>query len=135
MTSTPVRMSVVLDSTDPHGIAGFWEQALGYRRAADLGTFLVLAPDEPGGGPVVVLQRVEQEPAGRRMHLDLHPADAGVHVRLLEGLGATRVGPPVTELQATLGVWWQVMTDPQGNTFCVVADPPQPPPDPTKEST
>jgi catechol 2,3-dioxygenase-like lactoylglutathione lyase family enzyme len=122
-----VRVSVVLDTVDPQAIAGFWQEALGYRLAADLGAFLVLAPRdrEVPGQPVVILQRVDEPPAGKnRMHVDVHPADAEAHVAHLEALGATRLGERVTELLESQGVWWQRMSDPQGNVFCVVADPP-----------
>jgi predicted enzyme related to lactoylglutathione lyase len=119
-----VRLSVVLDSTDPRGIAGFWREALGYRDAGDLGQFVVLAPEPGEHGPVVILQGVPEERAGKnRAHLDLHPADAETHIARLERLGGRRLGERVTELQEQLGVWWQPMTDPQGNEFCVVADP------------
>jgi hypothetical protein len=30
----------------------------------------------------------------------------------------------MTELLDAEGIWWQQMADPQGNVFCVVADPP-----------
>jgi catechol 2,3-dioxygenase-like lactoylglutathione lyase family enzyme len=124
-----VRVSVVLDSVDPAAIVGFWEEALGYRLASDLGAFLVLVSrdDSPDGRaePVVILQRVPEEPTGKnRMHVDVHPADAEAHVAHLEALGATRLGERVTELLESQGVWWQRMSDPQGNVFCVVADPP-----------
>jgi Glyoxalase-like domain len=122
-----VRVSVVLDTVDPHAIAGFWQEALGYRLAADLGAFLVLVPRDRQvpGQPVVILQRVDEPPAGKnRMHVDLHPPDAEVNVAHLESLGAARLGERVTELLESQGVWWQRMSDPQGNVFCVVADPP-----------
>jgi predicted enzyme related to lactoylglutathione lyase len=124
-----VRVSVVLDSVDPAAIVGFWEEALGYRLAADLGAYLVLVSrsDSPDGRaePVVILQRVPEEPLGKnRMHLDVHPPDAQAHITRLEELGARQVGPRVTEMLESEGVWWQPMTDPQGNVFCVVADPP-----------
>ena len=123
-----VRVSVVLDSVDPHAIAGFWQQALGYREAGDLGHFVVLAPEPGEPGPVVILQRVPEERAAKnRMHLDLHPADADEHVTRLERLGGRRLGDPVTELEPALGVRWQPMADPQGNEFCVVTDPPPAP--------
>ena len=122
---TSVRVSVVLDTVDPRAIAGFWCEALGYREAGDLGAFVVLAPEPGDEGPVVILQWVPEERAGKnRAHLDLHPADADEHVARLERLGARRIGDPVTELEATLGVRWQRMADPQGNEFCVVTDPP-----------
>ncbi len=124
-----MRLSVVLDSVDPAAIAGFWEEALGYRLAADLGAFLVLvsrddSPDR-GAEPVVILQRVPEQPRGKnRMHVDVHPPDPEAHVARLEQLGGRRIGPRVIELLEAEGVWWQQMADPQGNVFCVVADPP-----------
>ena len=128
-----VRVSVVLDSVDPAAILGFWEEALGYRLAADLGAFLVLVSqdDSPDGRaePVVILQRVPEEPTGKnRMHVDLHPPDPEAHIARLENLGERRLGERVTELQEQFGIWWQQMADPQGNEFCVVADadPPAP---------
>jgi hypothetical protein len=120
-----VRISVVLDSADPRAIAGFWREALGYRDVGDLGQFVVLAPAPGEHGPVMILQGVPEERVGKnRAHLDLHPADPEAHMALLERLGARRLGERVTELQEQLGVWWQPMADPQGNEFCVVADPP-----------
>jgi len=121
-----VRLTVVLDSVDPAAIVGFWEEALGYRLAADLGAFLVLVSRDEPAEPVVVLQRVPEEPAGKnRMHVDVHPPDAEAHIERLEVLGARRIGPRITELLDAEGVWWQQMADPQGNVFCVVADPPR----------
>ena len=120
-----VRISVVLDSADPRAIAGFWREALGYRDVGDFGQFVVLAPAAGEHGPVMILQGVPEERAGKnRAHLDLHPADAEAHIERLERLGARRLGERVTELQEQLDVWWQPMADPQGNEFCVVADPP-----------
>jgi predicted enzyme related to lactoylglutathione lyase len=123
-----VRISVVLDSVDPAAILGFWEEALGYRLAGDLGAFLVLVSRDDSSEPVVILQRVPEEPTGKnRMHVDVHPPDAQAHITRLEELGARRVGPRITELLESAGLWWQPMTDPQGNVFCVVADPPAAP--------
>jgi predicted enzyme related to lactoylglutathione lyase len=123
-----VRISVVLDSVDPAAILGFWEEALGYRLAGDVGAFLVLVSRDDSSEPVVILQRVPEEPTGKnRMHVDVHPPDAQAHVARLEELGGRRVGPRITELLESAGLWWQPMTDPQGNVFCVVADPPAAP--------
>jgi predicted enzyme related to lactoylglutathione lyase len=119
-----VRVSVVLDSVDPAAIAGFWAEALGYRLASDLGAFLVLVSRNDRTEPVLILQRVPEEPTGKnRMHVDIHPPDAQAHIARLEELGGRRVGPQVIELMESHGVWWQPMADPQGNVFCVVADP------------
>jgi predicted enzyme related to lactoylglutathione lyase len=120
-----VRLTVVLDTVDPAAIVGFWEEALGYRLAADLGAYLVLVSRDDSKEPVVALQRVPEEPAGKnRVHVDVHAPDAEAHIARLEALGARRIGPRMTELLDAEGIWWQQMADPQGNVFCVVADPP-----------
>jgi hypothetical protein len=81
---------------------------------------------------VLILQRVgETKHIKNRMHLDIHPPlDLGVpgFVDRLEALGGTRVGEPVVELLEEIGVWWQLMVDPEGNEFDVVADPGHPAP-------
>ncbi|HYY09586.1 MAG TPA: VOC family protein [Kineosporiaceae bacterium] len=122
-----MRVSVVLDTTDAAGLAPFWQEALGYRIAGEVGAFVVLVPPDgaAGGAPVFVLQQVGEERAGKnRVHVDLHPPDAEAHVAALERLGARRLGDGVTELSEELGgTWWQRMADPEGNEFCVVADP------------
>ena len=122
-----MRVSVVIDSADPDALVAFWCQALGYRLALSPAQYRVLVPaDGQPPGPVVVLQRVpEARSAKNRMHLDLHPADAADHVAALERAGGRRVGERVTEMSETLGIWWQVMADPEGNEFCVVAEPPR----------
>jgi predicted enzyme related to lactoylglutathione lyase len=128
-----MRISVVLDCQDPQGLVAFWSTALGYQPATSLQDFEVLAPaaGEPAG-PVLILQRVDEPKASKnRMHLDIHPPlELGVPalVERLEALGGSRVGEPVTELLDEIGVWWQLMRDPEGNEFDVVADPGHPAP-------
>jgi hypothetical protein len=70
-----------------------------------------------GRGRRILFQRVpEPKSAKNRLHLDLHPGEgrrAG-EVERLEGLGASvlrHVKEPAGE--------WTVMTDPEGNEFCV----------------
>ena len=126
-------LTVVLDSVDPRAVLPFWEEALGYRFVSDLGAFLVLVPrdqdDGASGAPVFLLQQVPEPRSGKnRMHLDVHPPDVPALVARLEELGGRRVGPPVTGMLESIGVWWQVMADPQDNELCVVADPGHPPP-------
>jgi hypothetical protein len=128
-----MRVSVVLDCHDPQALAGFWSAAMRYRHAGSVPGFEVLTPEdgEPPG-PVLILQQVGEPRSGKnRMHLDIHPPlEVGVPtlVARLEELGGARLGEPVTELLDAIGVWWQVMRDPEGNEFDVVADPGHPAP-------
>jgi Glyoxalase-like domain len=128
-----MRISVVLDGRDLSVLVPFWTTALGYASVLSLPEFEVLRPRESEPrGPVFILQVVPEEKAGKnRMHVDVHPPlDLGVPglVERLESLGGRHLGAPVTDLLSELGIWWQVMADPEGNEFCVVADPGHPAP-------
>ena len=111
-----------IDSTDPRRAAGFWEQALGWRRTHDSDDEVVLEPPEgspeDGVSPDLLFIRVpDPTPGKNRLHLDLRPTDQAAEVARLEGLGATRaeVG------QAERGdASWVVMADVEGNEFCVL---------------
>ena len=129
-----MRLSVVLDGRDLSVLVPFWCAAMGYEAVLSLPEFEVLRPREgEPPGPVFILQRVPEEKSGKnRMHVDVHPPlELGVPglVERLEALGGRRLGPPVTALLDELGIWWQVVADPEGNEFCVVADPGHPAPE------
>jgi hypothetical protein len=109
-----------IDTADPDGLAGFWQAALGWRRTFDEADQVVLEPPagsrEDGIVPDLLFLRVPDGKAGKnRLHLDLRPVDQAAEVARLEGLGASRAdvgqGPDVS---------WVVMTDPDGNEFCVL---------------
>ena len=115
---------MVIDSDDPDGLIAFWSAALGYSLAATLPGYHVLTPAAgEAPGPALVLQQVPEARVGKnRLHLDIHTPDVAGHAARLEALGGRRVGEPVTELLEDHGIWWQVMADPQGNEFCLVAE-------------
>lgn len=126
-----MRVSVVLDCLNPQALVPFWSAALGYQPAGSLDGFEVLQPREgEPPGPVFILQRVPEPKTGKnRSHLDIHPPlERGVPslVEELVALGGRRIGEPVVELVDELGIWWQVMADPEGNEFDVIADPGHP---------
>jgi hypothetical protein len=109
-----------IDTTDPGKLAGFWEPALGWRRTHDEDDQVVLEPPkgspEDGVAPDLLFLRVPGDKAAKnRLHLDLRPKDQAAEVARLEGLGARR-----TDVGQGAGVSWVVMTDPDGNEFCVL---------------
>jgi predicted enzyme related to lactoylglutathione lyase len=53
--------------------------------------------------------------AKNRMHLDFHAADRAAEVVRVRGLGATEHAT-----HQEYGMTWTVMTDPEGNEFCIV---------------
>lgn len=109
-----------IDAADPSRLAGFWQEALGWRRTCDEADQVALEPPaastEDGVVPDLLFLRVPEAKAGKnRLHLDLRPEDQAAEVARLEGLGAVRVdvgqGPDVS---------WVVLADPEGNEFCVL---------------
>jgi predicted enzyme related to lactoylglutathione lyase len=109
-----------LDATDPDRIAGFWQQALGWRRTYETPDEVVLEP--PAGSPqdgvapdLLFLRVPEGKTVKNRWHPDLRPRDQAAEVARLEELGATRIDVGQDET-----VSWVVMADPDGNEFCVL---------------
>jgi predicted enzyme related to lactoylglutathione lyase len=111
-----IRMGMItIDCADPQGLAEFWTAALGTKVANDYGEFVMLAA--PEGGLPLGLQRVPEPRAGKnRVHIDFGGDDRGAEVKRLVGLGAKEVA----EHQVP-GLAWTVLTDPEGNEFCVSA--------------
>ena len=107
-------LGLVLDCADAGELAEFWAPALGFTNVwADGGYVLLLDPNEVE--PRLLLQQVDEpKPGKNRLHFDLHTADVDGEVARLEGLGAVR-GQRFEEH----GTHWTVMTDPEGNEFCV----------------
>lgn len=109
-----------VDCQDPRVVAGFWEAALGWRRTHETAEQIVLEPPagsaEDGVAPDLLFLRVpDPTPGKNRFHLDLRPEDQAREVQRLITLGAQRVS--VGQPQDAP---WVVLTDPEGNEFCVL---------------
>jgi hypothetical protein len=131
-----IPIQITIDALSPRTLGEFWCNVLGYVEqpppegfttwddALDaLGidrtdpdrAYAIVDPD--GNGPRVFLQKVpEPKTAKNRFHLDVHVDPAVMHDRAAElvALGATLV----TEHEEPEG-HWLVMTDPEGNEFCL----------------
>lgn len=139
-----VSLQIVVDCTDPTSLSQFWATALGYvpdppppgfaswpdflraqdipeERWNDAGAI----SDPTGVGPRVFFQKVpEPKSVKNRLHLDLaptrdrDPAERAAAVRAevdrLVAAGAVEVAE-----RAEFGSTWIVLTDPEGNEFCV----------------
>ncbi|KKJ99881.1 VOC family protein [Micromonospora sp. HK10] len=140
-------VQITFDCADPAGLAAFWADVLGYRLQDPPAGFasweqaldaLGVPPerrndasalvDPEGAGPRLFFQRVpEGKQAKNRVHLDVRaaPGLAGdarmaaleAEAARLVALGATRLrrhepAPP-------LGAGHLVLTDPEGNEFCL----------------
>ncbi|MFJ9621777.1 VOC family protein [Streptomyces sp. NPDC101181] len=109
-----MRMSpemITIDCADPQALAAWWAEALGVEETQDYDAFVVLAAT-----PLVLgFQRVPEPRTGKnRVHVDFASADRRADVERLAKLGATVVGE-----RSTQGMSWTVLTDPEGNEFCL----------------
>jgi catechol 2,3-dioxygenase-like lactoylglutathione lyase family enzyme len=107
--------STVINVADLDRAIAFWTAALGYVVRSSDSTFAVLT-DPRRRWSNVSLQLSKTPKQGRnRLHLDLYTTDQPGEVARLESLGAQQPPweyPPDAD--------FVVMTDPDGNEFCVI---------------
>ena len=109
------KLGLVLDCADPQRLAAFWSEAIGYTTLGSAGSYVMLV-DESGQRPKLLLQGVpEAKTAKNRMHFDIETPDVDAEVARLEQLGASRA----EDARVEHGTRWVVMSDPEGNEFCV----------------
>ncbi|WP_432587029.1 VOC family protein [Streptomyces sp. HD1123-B1] len=121
---------LAIDCADPQGLARFWCAVLGYEvqdedEDEDDGVVTIGSPLVPEGknrgGPVPPVLTFARVPEGKtvknRLHIDVSPTDReqAEEVRRLLDLGARHAD--VGQGEAS----WVVLTDPEGNEFCVLA--------------
>lgn len=142
----PMSFQVTVDCREPHTLADWWARTLGWEVEPQDATFIASMVEQghaseadttthrgalvwrdgaaivhPGPAPVpggrVYFQKVpEGKTVKNRVHLDLRPGpgESSPSVEALVARGATVVGEgrqgPHT---------WTVLTDPEGNEFCV----------------
>lgn len=107
---------VVIDCAEHGAVVEFWAAALDYEPRALNEQYVALVPRERGPGkPPLLFQRVpEGKVVKNRVHLDFKADDREADVARLVGLGAVE-GPTWSLGRLT----WTVMSDPEGNEFCV----------------
>ena len=130
-----IPLQITVDARDPRRLAAFWAVALGYVLQPPLPGYLVRSGaaageeqytaivDPTGMGPRLLFQRVpEPKTLKNRVHLDVNAghgandrrAAVRAHVAQLVAAGAT----VQREMNEESG-WWIVLTDPEGNEFCL----------------
>lgn len=105
---------VTFDCAEPRRLAEFWRRATGGGIAEDWGEFVTVRT--PGlGVEHLAFGRVAEAKAGKnRVHLDFAADDRPAEVTRLQQLGAT-----VLAEHQVPGLAWTVLSDPDGNEFCV----------------
>lgn len=147
MSRTARTVQVTVDCADPAALAAFWADALGYQVQSPPPPFSTwdealdawgvpperrndasAAVDPDGAGPRLFFQRVPEGKQGKnRLHLDVRAAPGlqgaermaalEAEAQRLVGLGASRLARH--EPHPPLGFGHLVMTDPEGNEFCL----------------
>jgi predicted enzyme related to lactoylglutathione lyase len=105
--------AVVIDCSDPQALAAWWGRLVGREVRVDADGVASLLTE---GGLVLDFVRVpESKTAKNRLHLDLRTTDVGAATEQAVRLGASRAED--FQHDGT----WQVMRDPEGNEFCLLA--------------
>ena len=107
---------VIVDAADPHRLARFWAEVLGWRQL-DADETGVEIGDPGGAEPTLVFVPVaEPKTVKNRVHLDVSPVgcDQSEELARLLALGAVEVD--VGQGEQT----WVVLADPEGNEFCLL---------------
>ena len=110
----------VIDSHNCGKLARFWAEALGWRVTYEDAHQSVVEPPEGSAeidvAPDLLFVQVPDEKMTKnRLHLDLRPSDQESEVDRLLALGARHA-----QIGQGRDVKWRVLTDPEGNEFCVL---------------
>lgn len=110
-------VKVVIDAEDPARLARWWAEALDYRITRESPQAVEIRPvrDIHGEVPGITFIPVPAGKRGRnRLHLHLRPDDQDAEVERLVNMGARH--PEEGESREPGAV---MLTDPEGNEFCV----------------
>ena len=114
MTEKPAVFAVMLDCNDLERIAAFWKDLLGLEEKQRFTGYVFLSRLGEHG-PALALQQVPEPKAGKnRLHLDLAAEDREAVIARVVEMGGARLRDYDMD-----GFQWTVMTDPEGNEFCI----------------
>jgi predicted enzyme related to lactoylglutathione lyase len=108
--------NVVFDTSDPERLSEFWAELTGYEPRPLFGNYLGLR-DPTSRGPNLTFQRRDiDDRSPNRCHVDFYVDDPDdVAERALQ------LGADFVRRVSEGDVRWVVLTDPDGNEFCLVA--------------
>jgi hypothetical protein len=104
----------VIDAQDPVALGRWWLEALRWVVVNDDPDEFEIRPSADQIPGLIFAPVVETKQIKNRLHLDFRPDDQEAEVGRLIGLGARRAD--VGQMDAS----WVVLTDPEGNEFCVL---------------
>jgi len=105
----------VISAVDPVALGQWWAEALGWVVVCDDPNEFEIRP-AADRMPGIMFEPVgEPKHNKNRLHLDFRPDDQAAEVHRLIGLGASHVDIGQGDVS------WVVLSDPEGNEFCVLA--------------
>jgi hypothetical protein len=105
---------VIVDAQDPVALGTWWAHALDWVVVNDAPDEFEIRPAAEQFPGLLFASVPEAKSEKNRLHLDFRPGDRDVEVARLIALGASRAD--VGQGEST----WIVLTDPEGNEFCVL---------------
>jgi hypothetical protein len=113
------RIAVIaIDAVQPRLVADFWCDVLGWRIAEVDGDVISIAPPDGSWPTIDVVAVPESKTVKNRLHLDLR-ADGLATSDELDRLLA--LGARHTDVGQGDDVTWVVLSDPEGNEFCLLS--------------
>jgi predicted enzyme related to lactoylglutathione lyase len=108
--------ALAIDCAEPESLARWWSRLLGGSVEVDSDGDATLYTLHTVDGLAIDFVRVpEPKTVKNRLHLDLRGADLAAATAQALALGATRADDIYD------GGRWQVLRDPEGNEFCILA--------------
>jgi hypothetical protein len=106
---------VVVDALDPVRLANWWAEVLGYEVLDEAADEALIGPDADTRPRLSFVAVPDPKDGKNRLHLDLTPDDQDAEVERLLDMGARHV-----DIGQSRSVSWVVLSDPEGNEFCVL---------------
>jgi catechol-2,3-dioxygenase len=115
----PSRIAVIaIDALQPRVVADFWCDVLGWQVVDEDDTIVSIAPGDRSWPTIDVVKVPEKKTRKNRLHLDLRAdgVDTTDELERLLALGARR-----TDVGQGADATWVVLSDPEGNEFCLLS--------------
>ncbi|MEU9452243.1 VOC family protein [Streptomyces sp. NPDC048277] len=111
---------LVIKSRDPQQLAAFWCEVLGFSVLDTDDGAVEIAPPEGFGGlqpTLVFVPSTEPKGDSLRLHFDVNATDRDQDAELERLL---KLGARVADIGQSGDEPWHVLTDPEGNEFCLL---------------
>jgi catechol-2,3-dioxygenase len=106
---------VVVDALDPVRLAHWWAEVLGYQVLEESAGETLIGADATTWPQLTFVAVPDPKDGKNRVHLDLTPDDQDAEVERLLDMGARHV-----DIGQSQSASWVVLSDPEGNEFCVL---------------